>query len=113
MTIDDAAWAPQACTLPTAARPLRESEFDDLFATALRSQRRLSPTALRWLLDPAAEPTVRDLTDRETTCCSFFAFTIDTADGAVQVDVTVPEAHIDVLDAIAERAAARMRGRAA
>jgi hypothetical protein len=24
-------WAPDACTLPTAERPLRVAEFDDLF----------------------------------------------------------------------------------
>jgi hypothetical protein len=33
---------PAACTLPTAARPLRLAEFDALFATALRRQERLS-----------------------------------------------------------------------
>lgn len=29
-TEDDHQWAPQACTLPTAERPLRVAEFDDL-----------------------------------------------------------------------------------
>ncbi|WP_245718914.1 hypothetical protein [Micromonospora rhizosphaerae] len=37
-------WVPEACTLPTAERPLRVAEFDELFATALRGQTRLSPT---------------------------------------------------------------------
>jgi hypothetical protein len=46
--------------LPTAARRLRLAEFDDLFTTALRGQQRLSPTRLRWRLDPAAEDTARD-----------------------------------------------------
>lgn len=32
------AWADvEACTLPTADRPLRVAEFDDLFTTSLRS----------------------------------------------------------------------------
>ena len=106
MTTNDDVWVPQACTLPTAQRPLRLAEFDDLFATALQGQQRLSSMRLRWRLDPAAEPAARDLTGRETECCSFFSFTFATVDGAVQLDVEVPDAHVDVLDALADRAAA-------
>jgi hypothetical protein len=106
MTTNDEAWVPAACTLPTAERPLRLAEFDDLFATALRGQQRLSPTRLRWQLDPAAEQVARDLAGRESECCSFFSFTFATADGALQVDVAVPGAHADVLDALANRATA-------
>ncbi|WP_275980108.1 hypothetical protein [Couchioplanes caeruleus] len=40
-------------------QPLRLAEFDDLFATAVHGQQRLSATALRWSLDPAAEATAR------------------------------------------------------
>ena len=106
MTSDEPAWAPEACTLPTVDRPLRLAEFDDLFTTALRGQQRLSPTALRWHLDPAAEATARDLSGRESSCCSFFSFTL-TADGPVlRLDVEVPGAHVEVLDALAARAAA-------
>ena len=72
MTTNDDMWVPAACTLPTVERPLRLAEFDDLFTTAVRGQQRLSPTRLRWQLDPVAEPTARDLTGRETDCCSFF-----------------------------------------
>ncbi len=97
---------PDACTLPTAERPLRVAEFDELFATAVRGQQRLSATRLRWLLDPAAEPRARDLTVRETQCCSFFTFTFAPVNGGVQLDVEVPAAHVDVLDALAERAVA-------
>ena len=106
---DVAAWAPDACTLPIAERPVRATEFDDLFATALRGQQRLSPTRLRWRLDPAAEQSARDLTRREAECCSFFTFAFAPADGAagsaVHLDITVPEAHAGVLDALADRAA--------
>jgi hypothetical protein len=110
MTTSDQAWVPSACTLPTAERPLRRAEFDELFATALRGQQRLAPTRLRWQLDPNAEPVARDLTDRETECCSFFTFTFTYARAGdiVQLDVSVPETHIDVLDALAGRAAARI-----
>ncbi len=34
-----------ACTLPTVERPLRMSEFDDLFATHLRAVERLPETS--------------------------------------------------------------------
>ncbi|RKN50353.1 hypothetical protein [Micromonospora endolithica] len=114
MTSDDQAWVPEACTLPTVDRPLRLAEFDHLFATAVRAQQRLSPTALRLLLDPAAEATARDLTGRESSCCSFFTFTFagdDAGDsGGLRLDVQVPAGHVDVLDALAGRAAAGMAG---
>src|SRR3954469_5815614 len=100
MTTDDQIWVPEACTLPTAERPLRLEEFDVLFATALRGQQRLSPTMLRWRLAPTAAPTVLDLTARETECCSFIAFAMTANDEAVSVDVKVPAAHVDVLDAL-------------
>ncbi|KUL31740.1 hypothetical protein [Actinoplanes awajinensis] len=108
-TTEDPAWVPEACTLPTVARPLRLAEFDDLFATALRGQQRLSPTVLRWDLDPAAETTARDLAGRESGCCSFFSFTFHPGDGLLGLDVKVPDAHVAVLDALAERATARVR----
>ncbi|MEV0393261.1 hypothetical protein [Polymorphospora rubra] len=106
MTSEDPAWVPEACTLPTVDRPLRLAEFDDLFANALREQQRLSPTALRWHLAPAAEATARDLTGRETSCCSFFSFTFAADGPLLQLNVEVPAAHVDVLDALAARAAA-------
>jgi hypothetical protein len=99
-------WVPAACTLPTAERPLRLAEFDALFATALRGQQRLSPTRLRWRLDPAAEHTARDLTARESACCSFFTFTFAPADGDLRLDVDVPASQADMLDALAARATA-------
>jgi DNA-binding transcriptional MerR regulator len=90
MTTNDEVWVPEACTLPTAERPLRLAGFDDLFATALHGQQRLSPTRLRWSLDPAAQQTARDLTGRESACCSFFAFTFAAGGDLVQLDVEVP-----------------------
>ena len=107
MNLNEEVWVPDACTLPTVQRPVRLAEFDDLFAGALREQHRLSPTELRWRLDAAAEPTVRDLTARETECCSFFTFTVRPAADDLLVDVLVPAAYADVLDALAARAADR------
>ncbi|TDD97126.1 hypothetical protein [Jiangella asiatica] len=90
---------PEACTLPTAQRPLRVAEFRDLFAAHLRAATRTSPTTLRLELDgdPATAATTRDLTDRETTCCSFFTFTTTASAGALAVDVAVPAVHAEVL----------------
>ena len=109
MTTNDPAWVPQACTLPTAERPVREAEFDELFAAALRGQQRLAPTRLRWRLDPAAEPAARDLAARETECCSFFTFTFAAAGTSTSSCTASPAAHAGVLDALADRAAAGMR----
>jgi hypothetical protein len=108
-------WAPEACTLPTAERPLRQAEFDELFATALLGQERPAPTRLRWRLAPAAAGPARDLTDRESRCCSFFTFTLTPVAQALEIDVAVPAEHVDVLDALERRAAAglaRAGGRA-
>jgi hypothetical protein len=108
MTSDGSAWVPGACTLPTVERPLRQAEFDDLFATGLRGQQRLSPTVLRWRLDPRAGTTARDLAARESSCCSFFTFVFTGGGDTPHVDVGVPPAYVSVLDALAERAAAGM-----
>ena len=102
------AWVPDACTLPTAARPLRQAEFDALFATALRRSERVSSERLRLTFAGAAdlEAAVRDLTARESACCSFFTFTITApGPGDVLLDIEVPAGHVAVLDALAGHAA--------
>ena len=103
---------PEACTLPTAERPLRLAEFDDLFATAVRRVDPISATHARLhLTGPAGlAARVRDLAARETECCSFFAFTttpVPAGDGeALVLDIEVPAAHADVLASLAQRAGA-------
>ncbi|MBC9001733.1 hypothetical protein [Micromonospora aurantiaca (nom. illeg.)] len=106
LTTDDT-WVPDACTLPTAERPLRLSEFDQFFRDAVRGADRLSAQHLRLRLDGAeqVEETARDLTARESSCCSFFAFDIARhSPDLLTLDVRVPAGHVDVLDALAERA---------
>lgn len=94
-----------ACTMPTTERPLRLAEFDALFATSVRSVRRrgndvrMHLTGTEGLLER-----VRDLTARETSCCSFFTFTIDGTDQDLTLDVSVPPARQEILDVLAERA---------
>lgn len=102
-------WAPSVCTLPTAQRPLRVAEFDDLFATALLRVERLAPTRARLTLagDDGSAATVADLTARETACCAFFAFTLTTgAPGSLHLDIEVPATRVDVLTALTARARA-------
>lgn len=106
------AWvAPDACTLPTAEQPLRLAEFDALFANHTEEVERVTPTRLVLTLTgpPDLGAEAKDLTDRESSCCSFFTFTISTAEDSgaesrVRLDVEVPAARIDVLDALTERA---------
>jgi hypothetical protein len=38
---------------------------------------------------------------RETACCGFFTFTLTATEKALSLEVTVPEAHTAVLDALA------------
>jgi hypothetical protein len=98
-------WPPTACTLPTTERPLRVAEFDDLFAAAVRGVDRRDPTSLILTLAdaPGRAELVRDLTARETDCCSFFAFQLTDGD-PLRLEISVPPAHRDVLDALADRA---------
>jgi hypothetical protein len=105
-----------ACTLPTIERPLRLAEFDELFASAARDVQTIDQTHARIRLTGSAglAGRVRDLTARETECCSFFTFTItpepahdSNGDGdgeAMALDIEVPAAHAEVLAALAQRA---------
>lgn len=103
---------PDVCTLPTAEQPVRLAEFDDLFATAVRSVEVLGPTHARMrMTGPAGlEARVRDLTARETECCSFFTFTITPDGDTLLLDIEVPAAYAEVLTALAGRAIAASTG---
>jgi hypothetical protein len=111
MTTNDLVRVPDACTLPTAEQPLRLAEFDDLFAGSVRDVERLTPTRTRVHLAGAdgLAATVRDLTARETECCSFFRFTVTPrpvgAGEAVTLDVEVPPQYAEVLEALSRMAA--------
>ncbi|WP_454197239.1 hypothetical protein [Nocardia sp. Marseille-Q1738] len=115
MTINLASddWAPEACTLPIAERPLRVAEFDRFFASSVRRSVRPEPTRLELLLADGTEAAGRDLADRESSCCSFFAFGFDAGESGTLMRITVPTEHVDVLDALEARvdAALDARGR--
>jgi hypothetical protein len=101
-------WTPEACTLPAAERPRRAAEFDGLFAAAVRGIERAGPATLRLDLQPGPQNAARaaELTAAETSCCSFFTFTITVAAGRLLLDITVPAPHAGTLDLLANRAAA-------
>ena len=98
-------WAPGACTLPTAERPLRVAEFDHLFSFVVHAERR-DPQRLELVLRGIVEAPARDLARRESECCSFFTFEFDVVDEAVVMRIGVPPEHVAVLDALEARAAA-------
>ncbi|MBP2328316.1 hypothetical protein JOF56_008701 [Kibdelosporangium banguiense] len=105
------AWAPQACTLPAEERPLRVAEFDELFATSVRGVERRESTALRMELDATDEVAARtaSLVMREAGCCSFFTFSLVATGGRLRLDITVPEAEAEVLNALQAQATAAAR----
>ena len=101
---------PASCTLPTAQHPVRIAELEALFATASRTERvgdrhlRVSFPGHRGL-----DAQVRELTGRESECCSFFDFAVSTRGGQVVHDVRVPAARVDVLDGLAQLSSAGPR----
>jgi hypothetical protein len=106
MSASDGWAAVDACTLPTEEQPLREAEFDALFATALKRVERPAPERLRLILDSrtGTASVVRDLVARESSCCSFFDFRLTVATDDLVLDVQVPAGRITVLDGLARRA---------
>jgi len=99
-------WVPDACTLPTAERPVRRAEFDNLF-TAVKRVIRDDPRHARFAFATTSDDfadRVRDLAARESECCSFFGFTVSSSADVVLLDVTVPDAHVGMLDALVTRA---------
>lgn len=102
MTFIDVNQAPEACTLPTAERPLRVAEFDRLFGRAAATVERLSLQAARITLPPNPETAAEaaNLVVRETECCSFFTFSLTASGGRLHLDVAVPESQTPVLDSL-------------
>ena len=102
-----------ACTLPVAERPARFAEFDGLFADTLREVRRAAEGRLRLRFGGGADVggRVRDLTEREALCCSFFDFAVERDGDQVIVDVRVPPGREPVLDGLTAKARAALAGR--
>jgi hypothetical protein len=97
-------WAPSSCSLPTIERPLREREFENLFASSLTGAVRTSSTGAELTLTVESLPHARDLAARETSCCSFFSFKIREVGGEAVMSITVPPAHTAVIGALLDTA---------
>jgi hypothetical protein len=94
-----------ACTLPTAERPLRLAEFDALFSEWVRRVERGDESVRLHLTGPVGlGDQVRDLAERESTCCSFFTFAVAGPDDDLSLDISVPVERRDILSALRERA---------
>ncbi len=110
---DQRDWAAvDACTLPSAERPLRVAEFDALFDERLVGVERLGPTHARIELQ-SGDVTLAmaaDLTERETSCCSFFSFSVSGSDESTTIEVGVPASQAEVLEALITRAEAHRGG---
>lgn len=95
----------KACTLPTAERPMRLAEFDQLFSTVVREVETTDGRVrLRLGGEPGLVEQVRDLVARESSCCSFFTFDVSGTDQDLTLDISVPPARREILDALARRA---------
>jgi hypothetical protein len=101
------------CTLPTAAQPIRVKKFDELFRYQVSQPRRIGPHRVEFSFPSAdglsaqVSDLVSDLVARESACCSFFEFTIETVDqDRLVLRVGVPASRVDVLQALTDRAAA-------
>jgi hypothetical protein len=93
-----------ACTLPTAERPLRLAELEALFAEAVRGVEPDGDVVRLRMTGPAGlYDRVRDLAARESACCSFFRFDLDGSDADLVLTVAVPPAHRAILAALADR----------
>ena len=92
-------WAPDSCTLPSAERPLRVAEFKELFAFAIRAERR-EPTRLDLVLPRDIETAAADLARRESECCTFFTFEFESIGDYVVMHIAVPQMHAEVIDAL-------------
>ena len=103
-------WIPvDSCTLPTGEQPLRVAAFDDLFTESLRAVEQSGPMHARLVLagGEGLAGRVQQLADAETSCCSFFTFTLTPLDAGgtvVALDIDVPADRAEVLAALVQRA---------
>ena len=90
-----------ACTLPAAERPVRLGEFARLFVTATATTRHdpIHLTVFFTQVEGLAAK-VSDLAARESSCCSFFEFTVTEIASQVLLDIRVTAVHADVLEAL-------------
>lgn len=79
---------------------MRTAEFEATVAGHARAVHRRNDTTVRVELAPGAAARVADLAVRESTCCSFFTFTLTASGGGLRLDIAVPTGYVPVLDAL-------------
>ena len=96
--------ATTACTLPTVERPLRLAEFDALFALVESIEYDGNVARMHFSGPPTLHDQIVDLTERESQCCSFFTFAVDGTASEVDLGITAPAAHAEIVAALVARA---------
>jgi len=98
-------WVSEACMLPTIDQPLRIAEWDDLFGFGLQAVRRDNALSARFELHRDLEVALQTtaLAVKESGCCSFFTFALTVTGANLTLDISVPEEHVAVLDALVQR----------
>jgi hypothetical protein len=98
------------CTLPTAERPLRLTEFETLFANHLTDLTWAGDRLrLSWSGGGGLWEDVAGLAARESSCCSFFDFALSGASDALVLEVAVPAERREILESLATLARAARR----
>jgi hypothetical protein len=102
--------APIACSLGTAELRDRQLELRDLAARALIRCERTAGGAVLLFRETSGEVefAVRDLARRESECCPFFDFVIESTAETVRLEVDAPEEARSFVDALV--AAVRLQG---
>ena len=90
---------PIACTLPLAALSERNSLIRDLAHGALLRARR-SGLTLHLTYDRSAAARVRELVQKERSCCAFLRFEVAEDAAGVQLSITAPERARDAVEFI-------------
>ncbi|MFR9802628.1 thioredoxin family protein [Pseudonocardia sp. RS010] len=106
--LEQDSWVPgDVCTLPSGDQPARLAEFEELFRS-VQGIERADRSWLRLRLARAddVELYARELTAKESQCCSFFDFTIARDGAGLVLDVRVPADKAGVLDGLTEQARA-------
>lgn len=99
-------WIPESCTLPSVDRPLRLTQFDELLGSDAVGVHRLGEArvAIDLRPEPAVAARTAELVTRETSCCSFFTFTLTIRAESMVLEISTPPGYISVLDSLVARA---------
>ena len=90
-----------ACTLDQGAFARRMAEFRGIGMDAVQSEYDGTTLTTWFAASDAAEAYLRDLAERERSCCSFMAFTVERADARIALRITAAPDAAAALDGFA------------